>query len=103
MNYSVEEIIKILNDFDYPTSNKMLLHSVVTQLQNLTPEGRAAFEHWCDTRRVPEFNIEGITPDFLRVNHQATDVAIILAYDGLIRNPRQAILLKKPVIRRIKP
>lgn len=83
---------------NYPVSNKRLVDSVIRQLQNLTPEAEAAFAHWCDTRELPDFNIEGITPEFLKNYHRATDIAVILAYDGLVRNPKSAYLLKTPVI-----
>ena len=101
MNYTTEEIKEILLDNDYPASNKKLLESVITQLQNLTPEGKVAFEHWCEMRDLPLFEIEGITADYLKTYHHANDIAIILAYDGLIRNPKSAYLLKKPVIKQI--
>lgn len=88
---------------DYPASNKKLLESVIKQLQNLTPEGKAAFEYWYDTRTLPAFDINGITIDYLRIYHHSTDIGIILAYDGLVRDPKRAALLKRPVIRHIAP
>lgn len=98
MNYTAEEIQNILLDNDYPASNKQLLESVIRQIQKLTPEAKDAFEIWCDTRNLPSFDIDGVTVDFLKTHHRMTDIAVILAYDGLIRNPRSAYLLKKPVI-----
>lgn len=101
MNYTFEELKEILLDNDYPASNKKLLESVIKQLQELTPEGKAAFEHWCNTRNLPTFNIEGVTADYLKTYHHANDIAVILAYDGLIKNPKNAYLLKKPVIKQV--
>ncbi len=98
MNYTTEELKKVLLDNDYPASNKSLLESVIKQLQSLTPEGKTAFEHWLDTRNLPAFDIGGVTADYMKTYHHATDVAVILAYDGLIRNPKSAYLLKKPII-----
>ena len=98
MNFTVEELKEILLENDYPASNKELLDSVVKQLQNLTPEGKASFEYWCDTRNLPVFDVEGVTADYMKTYHHATDIAVILAYDGLIRNPKSAYLLKKPII-----
>ena len=54
-------------------------------------------------RELPKFNIEGITVEYLKGYHGCTDIAIILAYNGLIRNPKSAYLLKRPVIRQSKP
>lgn len=101
MNYTPEKLQEILLDNDYPASNKQLLENVIDQLQHLTPEGMEAFVHWCDTRNLPSFNIEGITADYMKTYHHANDIAVILAYDGLIRNPKSAYLLKTPVIKRI--
>ena len=98
MNYTEEELKNILLENDYPVSNKRLVESVIQQLQNLSPEGRSAFEHWCETRELPDFNIEGVTPSFLKNHHRSTDIAVILAYDGLVKNPKSAYLLKTPVI-----
>ena len=100
MNYTTEELMEVLMDNDYPASNKMLLESVISQLQNLTPEAKKAFEHWLETRNLPEFDFDGVTVDYLKTYHHATDIGIILAYDGLVRNPHSAYLLKKPVIKR---
>ena len=99
MDYSTENLKDILLENDYPASNKKMLESVIRQLQNLTEEGKCAVENWYNARNLPNFNIEGITPQFLQLYHHATDIAIILAYDGLIRNPKSAYLLKKPVIK----
>lgn len=99
MKYTSEELKEILLENDYSASNKQLLESVIRQLQNLTPVGKAAFEHWCNTRTLPDFNIEGVTVDYMKTYHHATDIAVILAYDGLIRNPKSAYLLKKPMIK----
>lgn len=101
MNYTIEELKEILLENDYPASNKKLLESVIKQLQNLTPEGKVAFEHWCDTRKLPVFDIEGVTVDYMKTYHHANDIAVILTYDGLIRNPRSAYLLKKPLIKQL--
>lgn len=101
MNYTIEELKEILLENDYPASNKKLLDSVIKQLQNLTSEGKVAFEKWCDTRTLPSFDIEGVTVDYMKTYHQANDIAVILAYDGLIRNPKSAYLLKKTVIKHI--
>lgn len=101
MNYTAEQLKEMLLENDYPASNHDMLESVIRQLQNLTDEGKAAFEHWCEARVLPVFDIEGITAEYLQKYHHATDVAVILAYDGLVRNPKSAYLLKKPIIRHV--
>ena len=99
MEYTDEKIIEILRENDYPLSNKGLIESVTKQLRNLTPEGKTAFDHWFETRELPVFDIEGVTAEYMKTYHHATDIAVILAYDGLIRNPKSAYLLKQPVIK----
>ena len=99
MDYIFEELKDILLENDYPASKKKLLESVIEQLQNLTPEGKVAFEHWCNTRELPSFDINGVNVDYLKTYHHSTDIGVILAYDGLIRNPQRAYILKKPVIK----
>ncbi len=101
MNYTSEELKELLLDNDYPASNKKLLENVISQLQNLTPEGKAAFEQWCNTRNLPIFDIGGVTADYMKTYHHANDIAVILAYDGLVKNPKSAYLLKKPSIKHL--
>lgn len=101
MNYTSEDLKEILLENDYPASNKKMLEHVVSQLLNLTEDGEKAFKHWCDTRNLPTFNVDGVTAEYLKTYHHATDIAVILAYDGLVRNPKSAYLLKKPVIKHI--
>ena len=98
MDYTSDNLKILLLENDYPASNKVMLDRVVSQLQHMTEEGKQAFEHWCDTRNLPTFNVNGVTADYLRMYHHATAIAIILAFDGLVRNPKSAYLLKKPVI-----
>lgn len=101
MDYSNENLQELLLENDYPAAAKGMIESVVKQLQDLTPEGKTAFEYWCNTRIVPDFDINGITPAFLREHHHSTDIGIILAYDGLVRDPERSRLLKRPVIAQI--
>ncbi len=101
MKYSAEQLKEILLENDYPASNPKMLESVITQLMNLGPEGQAAFYEWCDSRNLPKFSIEGIDVNYLKTYHGMTDIAVVLAYDGLIKNPKSAYLLKKPVIKRM--
>lgn len=101
MKYTSEELKELLLENDYPASNKKLLESVIQQLQSLTPEGKVAFENWYDTRKLPIFDIEGVSVDYLKTYHHANDIAVILAYDGLIKDPKRAYLLKKPVIKHV--
>lgn len=98
MKYNSSEITERLLEEDYP-NNPVVLNSVVRQILALKNEGQKAFENWFETRELPQFDIEGITPSFLRKYHSMKDVAIILAYARLVEEPKAAVLLKKPVIK----
>lgn len=101
MNYTSEDLYDILMENDYPISNKKMIESVINQLQNLSNEGKHTFENWLNTRALPKFDIEGVTAEFLQTYHHATDIAVILAYDGLLRHPKSAYLLKKPIVKHL--
>ena len=99
MNYTYEELKELMMEQDYPMTNKEMINSVISQLSSLCAEANSAFVHWQQTNELPEFDINGVTPDYLKDVHKATDIAIILAYDGLIKNPQSAYLFKKPIIK----
>ena len=101
MKYNSEEIKERLLEEDYP-NNPVILESVTRQILALRYEGEKAFENWFETRSIPSFDIEGVTPSFLRKYHSMKDVGIILAYARLIEEPKAAFLLKKPVIKQKK-
>ena len=92
----------LLEECDYPM-NKTIRDSVINQLQNLQPQALGLFNQWVKTRKIDSdaFCIEGITPEFLRKKRRMEDIAIILAYDGLLREPKKsAALLKTPLFLR---
>lgn len=99
MKLTIEEIKDLLLELDYP-NQPQLLESVSRQLLSLTGESKSAFIKWYESRELPDFEIEGITPAFLRKYHSMTDVAIILAYARLLKEPKAAaFVLKKPIIK----
>jgi hypothetical protein len=98
--YSKEFLIDCLNRADYPT-NTALQESVVSQLNELGAEAQQLFDKWCADGKTPKFNVNGITSEFLIKNHKMNAIALILAYDGLIKDGEHAAwLLQKPIIRR---
>ena len=98
MKYNSSEIKERLLEEEYP-NNPQLIESVTRQILALKGKGETAFENWFETREVPEFEIEGITPSFLRKYHSMNDVAILLVYARLMDMPKAAFILKKPVIK----
>lgn len=72
---------------------------MLSQFQSLSGEDEAIFNAWFESNRVPEFDISGITPSYLRKYHRMKDAAIVLAYLRLRKDPQVARLLKRPVIR----
>ena len=83
MKYNSTEIKERLLEEDYP-NNSQLLESVTRQILALKGNGKVAFENWFETREIPNFDIEGITPSFLRKYHLMNDVAILLVYARLM-------------------
>jgi hypothetical protein len=100
MKYNESEIKDCLLEEDYP-NNPQLLESVTRQIQALKGKGEEAFENWFETKEVPDFEIEGISPSFLRKYHSMNDVAILLVYARLLDMPKAASVFKKPVIKHI--
>ena len=98
MKYNNSEIKERLLEEDYP-NNPQLLESVTRQILLLKGNGKVAFENWFETGEIPHFEIEGITPCFLRKYHSMNDVAILLVYARLLDAPEAAFALKKPVIK----
>lgn len=97
--YSNEELIKCLQYEDYP-QNKALQESVISQLNDLSDEAQAMFDKWYEDRKMPKFEVHGISSDFLLEKHKMNAISLVLAFDGLIKDPDKAAwLLRKPVIR----
>lgn len=87
-----------LLETDYPNDEK-LLNDVVQKIRNFGNEAQSMFENWYDTAKIPKFDINGITPAYLRKFHKMKDAGIIIAYDWLQKEPTTAAhLLKKPII-----
>lgn len=101
MKYTDEQLREILMDNDYPTTVESMIDNVISQLKSLDPKAQEMFDNWIKTGMVEDYEINGITPEFMRNKFHAKDVAIILAYDGLLKNPKNATLLKRPRIKHI--
>lgn len=101
MKYSKEEIKDRLLEEDYP-QNEALLNSIMNQLGALEGEDEKIFIDWFESNHVPNFEIDGITPAYLRKYHGMKDVAIVLSYIRLLKEPKAALLLKKPWIKHNK-
>ncbi len=103
ISYTDKEIEERLYEADY-SHNPAVISSVTRQIRQLGDKAEKAFLEWWNTGKTPAFDIEGITPAFCRKMHQMTDVAIILTYDQLLKDPkRAAFFLKKPILRLGKP
>ncbi|SRR5574344_914321 len=98
MKYSKEEIKDRLLEEDYP-QNEELLNSIINQFGTFEGEDEKIFVDWFESNRVPDFEIDGITPAYLRMHHGMKDAAIILSYIRLLKEPKAALLLRKPLIK----
>jgi len=98
MNITNEDLKKRLLETDYPNDEK-ILNVIVERIRNFGDAARSMFEEWYNTAKIPAFVIDGINPAFLRNRHNMKDVAIIIAYDWLSKDPREAArLLKKGIM-----
>jgi len=98
MERTDEDLKKRLLETDYPNDEK-ILNRIVERIRNFGDGGRSMFDDWYNTAKIPAFDIDGITPAFLRSRHKMKDVAIIIAYDWLLKDPKEAArLLKKGIM-----
>ena len=98
MERTDEELRKRLLETDYPNDEKVL-NVVVERIRNFGDDARSMFDNWWNTSKIPAFVIDGINPAFLRNRHKMKDVAIIIAYDWLSKEPKEAArLLKKGIM-----
>ena len=96
--YTDKEIKERLLEADYP-SDEQFLSGVIERIRSLGPEATALFEQWMEKRVSPKFELAGISSNYLRLHHKMKDVALIIAFDWLTKEPDEASrLLKKPVI-----
>jgi hypothetical protein len=96
--YTNEELKKRLLEDDYP-NNEKLLSGVIEKINNFGNEAQSMFDDWYSKTLSPNFDINGITPAFLRKNHSMKDPGIIIAYDWLLKKPEEAVhLLKKGIM-----
>lgn len=96
--YTNNELIDRLLECDFP-NDKLLLESVISKIGNFGPDAKKMFDLWYKTGKISDFDINGITPSYLRKFHKMKDPGIIIAYDWLLKDEKEAShLLKKPVI-----
>jgi len=96
--YIDNELKERLLETDYPNDER-LLNDVILKIRNFGSEAQQMFDNWYATSQITNFDINGITPAYLRKFHKMKDVGIIIAYDWLQKKPNEAThLLKKPVI-----
>ncbi len=95
MEITEEDLKKRLLEADCPNDDEVL-NSYVERIRNFTEEARSLFEEWYKTAKVPAFDVNGITPAFLRKFHNYSDISVVFAYDWLLKDPKEASrLLKK--------
>lgn len=93
--YTKEEIIEKLMLSGYP-DDESLLNYVYNSIDGFCDEAKDVFEEWYETGKIKEFNICGITNNYLKEFYQMTAPAIIITYDMLCKKPQEvASVLKK--------
>ena len=100
MKLTEEQLNTIFEKEDIP-SNKTMRDSIAKQLEELGEEAQEMFDLWYQTGKSPRFNVNGISSNDLRTKFKnIKDLAIILAYDHIIKSPKEALKLftKKPLM-----
>jgi len=98
MKITDEELKKRLLETDYP-NNDELLNGVIKKIRNFGDGAQSMFDEWYNTAKIPAFDVNGITPAYLRNRHNMKDIGILIAYDWLSKEPEEAArLLKKGIM-----
>jgi hypothetical protein len=85
------EMREILLKSGYPNQDT-ILDSTIDQINKFQEKPAELFNLWLKTNVVADdaFNIDGITPQFLRQKMKLTDVAVIIYYNWLLVAPNDA-------------
>ena len=85
------EIRQSLLKAGYPNRDD-LLSSTIDQIRNFQEKPAELFNLWLETNVVADdaFNIDGITPQYLKQKMKLTDVAILIYYNWLLVAPNDA-------------
>jgi len=96
--FTDDELKARLLEDDYPNDER-LINGVIEKIRNFGNEAQAMFEDWYNNGKISKFDINGITPAFLREHHKMKDAGIIIALDWLSKQPEEAArLLKRPLM-----
>lgn len=99
--YTDQELKELLLEDDYP-NNEALITGVIRRIRSFGEAAAKMFEQWAEKGVSPTFEIEGISSSFLRNQCAMKNVALIIAYDWLMKDPHEAArLLKKPIVARM--
>ena len=97
---SEQELRARLAECDYPDEHceqfpeaPSVTDNVIDQIRKFGPKSEELFLVWWETGCVASdaFNVQDITPALLRRNLQLKDLAVVLYYDWLLKNPHDAV------------
>lgn len=85
------EIRQLLLKAGYPDKDE-ILNSTIDQIKKFQEKPTELFRVWVDTNAVADdaFNVDGITPQFLRQKMKLTDIAVLIYYNWLLVAPNDA-------------
>ncbi len=96
--YTDQEIINLLLEDDYP-NKAPILEGVIRRIRGFGPEAYEMFDQWATSGKQPKFEVNGVSSEQLRKEQNMKAVALIIAYDWLLKEPHEAArLLLKPRI-----
>lgn len=86
------QITDLLREFNYPAH---LAENTIEKIHNLHPEIAAAFENWCQTRNVPDVEIEGYSFSCLVNDYKMKPIGAFITLDWLKKDPDSALIALK--------
>lgn len=99
--YTDQELKVLLLEDDYP-NNETMLSGVISRIRSFGEPAAKMFEQWAEKGIPPKFEVEGVSSAFLKSQIDMKNVALIIAYDWLTKDPHEAArLLKKPIVVRM--
>ena len=95
-----DQILSSIFDREDVPANEAMRKSMARQLSELGEKAQAMFDAWYVEGERPKFEEKGISSQMLRDKYKMSDVAIILSYDHILKQPKEAqkVFIEKPLM-----
>lgn len=95
-----DQILSTIFDREDVPANEAMRKSMANQLNELGDKAQAMFEAWYNDGVRPKFEVNGISSQMLRDKYKMSDIAVILSYDHILKQPKEAqkVFVQKPLM-----